>query len=351
MLQASYAQQLLENLTTSVLWLDRELHLKAMNPAAESLLEISAKKACGLHIEALLPDSTFCLETLQRLILFPQTVTERGMPLYLPNQHTITVDCSINPVFDEHQLLESIVIEITQVDQHLRITREENLLIQHQAVRNMVRGLAHEIKNPLGGLRGSAQLLERELPDPALREYTDVIIEEADRLQNLLNRMLGPSSLPERRMVNIHQVLMRVCQLILSETTEGVSINNDFDPSIPEIEADPDQLIQAVLNIMRNAVQAMNGQGKICLQTRVQRQMNVGNKRHKLVLQIDIRDNGPGVSKEMINQIFYPLVTGRAEGTGLGLSIAQSLINQHGGLIECNSEPNNTVFTLWLPME
>ncbi|EIJ41174.1 signal transduction histidine kinase, nitrogen specific [Beggiatoa alba B18LD] len=350
MIQAKLAQTIFENLTIAVLWFDQQFRLQAINPAAETLLEISAKQAKGQLISELFPDMSLSGRSLLEVLQNHHTVIEHGIRLHLPLARLITVDCSITPLQDEHAKT-YFLMELTAIDQHLRIAREENLLLQQQAARNIVRGLAHEIKNPLGGLRGAAQLLERELPDPRLKEYTTIIIGEADRLQNLVNRMLVPNTVTHKKWANIHQILLRVSQLIASEAGEGIIIEHDFDPSIPEIWADSDQLIQAVLNIMRNAVQAMNGIGQITLRTRISRQMNIGNKRHKLVVRLEIIDNGPGVPEDMIDHIFYPLVTGHAQGTGLGLSIAQSLVNQHGGLIECTSKLGETVFTLWLPME
>ncbi len=344
------SQHLLDHLTTAVLWFDQELRLRLINQSAEVLLGISAKQACGLKLEVLIPQPDIYTKALRWVLAKQSQMIERNLRLNLANGHTITVDCSITPVNDV-QISQGILIEFIQVDQHLRIAREENLLLQQQTVRNIIRGLAHEIKNPLGGLRGAAQLLARELTTDQHREYTDIIISEADRLQALLNRMLVPNSLPHKRWTNIHRVLMRVSQLITSEVGTQLEIHCDFDPSIPELLADSDQLLQAVLNVMRNAVQATGGKGTIKMRTRVQRQVTLGRNRHKLVVRIDITDHGPGIPAHLIDQIFYPLVTSRAEGTGLGLSIAQSLINQHQGLIECVSQPGETTFTLWLPVE
>lgn len=350
MIPAALAQQIFEHLTTAVLWFDKDLCLRVLNPAAESLLEISAKQATGLKIETLLPDVTLCHKTLPWVLTRHCPMIERNLPLRLSGVRLITVDCTITPVNDNQQVL-NLLVELKQVDQQLRITREENLMLQQQTLRNMIRGLAHEIKNPLGGLRGAAQLLERELPHQQLREYTDIIIGEADRLQTLVNRMLVPTGLAHKKHINIHQVLMRVRQLLLSENHTGLQIECDFDPSLPELFADTDQLLQAVLNIMRNATQAIDEKGTINVRTRACRQKTLGNKHHKLVIRVDIIDNGPGIPPQMIDQIFYPLVTGRVGGTGLGLSIAQTLVNQQGGLVECNSRPGKTVFTLWLPVE
>ena len=220
-------------------------------------------------------------------------------------------------------------------------------------MRSLVRGLAHEIKNPLGGLRGAAQLLERQLPSEELKEFTQVIIGEADRLQNLLDRMLGPNTPPNMRMINIHSVLERVRTLVEAENASlpGIELERDYDPSIPDVYGDAEQLIQVVLNLVRNAIQALGQEGRIVLRTRTQRQVTLGQKVHRLVLRVDIVDNGPGIPEPLQNDIFYPMVTGRADGTGLGLPIAQSVINHHGGLIECASRPGETVFTIYLPLE
>jgi two-component system nitrogen regulation sensor histidine kinase GlnL len=244
------------------------------------------------------------------------------------------------------------MMELLALDRHLRISRDELLLAQHQASRELIRGLAHEIKNPLGGIRGAAQLLEREYPDSEHREYTRVIIREADRLQNLVDRLLGPNRLPQKADVNVHQILEHVRQLVEAEAPAGIVVLRDYDPSIPEVHADREQLIQATLNVTRNALQALGAQGSgmIVLRTRTRRQITIGGRRHKLAIQMDIEDNGPGIPHQMMEKIFYPMVTTRAEGTGLGLPIAQYLIHSHGGLIECQSQPGRTVFSMFLPL-
>lgn len=226
-----------------------------------------------------------------------------------------------------------------------------DLLQQQSATRALLRGLAHEVKNPLGGLRGAAQLLENELDDEELKEYTRIIIGEADRLQNLVDRMLGPNSLPRIREINIHEVLEHVRSLVGVEAPPDVHLVTDYDPSIPPVAGDRDQLIQVVLNLVRNAVHAVGDTGTITLRTRVQRQYTIGQTRHKLVASIDVIDDGPGIPEEIREKVFFPMVSGKAEGTGLGLSIAQSLINQHGGLIEYESRPGRTQFTILLPVE
>jgi two-component system nitrogen regulation sensor histidine kinase GlnL len=211
--------------------------------------------------------------------------------------------------------------------------------------------LAHEIKNPLGGLRGAAQLLERELPDPNLREYTRIIIDEADRLQTLMNRMIGPNRMLTRGLVNIHNVLEHVRGLMQAEFPNGPRVSRDYDPSIPDLTADQDHLIQAFLNLARNACAAAGIAGFIELRTRVLRQFTIGNQRHRLVLRVEVLDNGPGIPEELKDHIFFPMVSGQKGGTGLGLPIAQELISQHGGLIECESRPGETRFFVYLPLE
>ncbi len=343
-------QRVLDNLATAVLVVDRALVTRYINPACEMLLEISARKARGTPLERLIsgPDRLFA--RLRECLDSAHPFTERELPLALFGNRHLTVDCTVTSLH-EPQAPGGLLVELVQIDRQLRISREENLIAQHNATRDVVRGLAHEIKNPLGGLRGAAQLLERELADEELKEYTRIIIDEADRLQNLVNRMLGPNALPNKQEVNIHHLLERVRNLVDVEAPAGVELVRDYDPSIPMLQADPDQLIQALLNLARNAVGAVGERGTITLRTRTQRQITIGHERHKLVLVVEVTDDGPGISKEMMEKIFYPMITGAANGTGLGLSIAQSLINRHGGLIECSSEPGHTVFRILLPLE
>ena len=243
------------------------------------------------------------------------------------------------------------MMELQQVDRQVRISHEEQLISQQQASQELLRGLAHEIKNPLGGLRGAAQLLEMELDNAELKEYTGVIINEADRLRNLVDRMLGPSKLPNFAELNIHEVLERVRQLVKAESGEQLSIVRDYDPSIPLLKGDSDQLIQALLNIVRNGARALNNRGEMRLRTRVLRQFTLGNKRHRLVAKIEISDNGPGIPHAIRKTLFLPMISASDDGMGLGLSIAQSLIARFHGLIECDSEPGNTTFTIYLPVE
>jgi two-component system nitrogen regulation sensor histidine kinase GlnL len=351
MLSAQLLQHILDNLSTVVMLLGRDLRVRYVNPAGEMLFAASARHL----LDQVATDVIHCeggriQVNLRRAVDLGQPFTEREIALSLPDGRQVTVDCTVLPL-QERSGDPGLLVEIQQVDRQLRISREEQLLSQHQATRDLVRRLAHEIKNPLGGLRGAAQLLESELPEPGLREYTHVIIEEADRLQALVNRMLGPNRLPAYHPINIHQVLERVRHLVAAETGPSVRLVRDYDPSIPEVTADADQLIQALLNIARNAARAVADGGSITLRTRILRQFTIGNVRHRLVAQVEIIDDGAGIPADLLEKIFYPMVTGAEGGMGLGLPIAQSLINQHGGLVECRSKPGETVFTVLLPVE
>ncbi len=340
---------IIDNLTTAVLLLGTDLRLLAMNPAAEELLDVSANQVLGTSAERLLPETALFVAALARAATSGAPFTEREMRLALPAQ-TITVDCSVTPIGESRGEVR-LLVELVQVDRHRRITREEQGVARNASVRALMRGLAHEIRNPLGGLRGAAQLLERELVDDALKEYTQIIVHEADRLQNLLERMLGPRGLPSKRSINIHEVTERVHALLRAESPPGVHVTRDYDPSIPPVHADPELLIQATLNVARNAVQALDGSGELTLCTRIQRRFTIGQTCHRLVVRIEVHDDGPGVADELREDVFFPLVTGHGDGTGLGLSIAQSLVHQHGGLIEYASVPGDTTFSLILPVE
>ena len=342
--------RILENLTTAVLTFDAELRLTGLNPAGEMLFEVSAKKIVGQKLTDLLPQSRRLAKTLRQTLESRHPFTVRGVRLRLPMERTITVDCIVTPLVDGGQET-ALLVELTQVDRLMRLARDENILDRQAANRAVMRGLAHEIKNPLGGLRGAAQLLERELPNQSLKEYTRIIIHEADRLRNLVDRMMGPHQPLKKKPVNLHEILEHVRKLMLVEVPVGLTLERQYDPSLPEFEGDPEQLIQAVLNIVRNSAEAIQHQGVIRLSTRIERSFTIGQKRHRLVLRADIGDNGPGIPEEIREHIFYPMVTAKPGGTGLGLSIAQDIVAKHGGLIECDSRPGLTVFSIYLPLE
>lgn len=337
-----------DHLNSAVLLVDGDLRLKYINSAGEMLFAISAHRFLGQPVDELF-HSPELLDEILGALESGRPFTKRELPLSVGYAHRVTVDVTATPISEE-EMESELLLEFNQVDRQLRISREEGLLAQNVATRALVRGLAHEVKNPLGGLRGAAQLLERQLPSDELKEYTQIIISEADRLQTLMDRMLGPAALPQKRPVNVHEVLERVRQLVVAEFGGELEIVRDYDPSIPNLLADRDQLIQAVLNIVRNAVQAAGTGGTIIMRSRALRQYTIGARMHKLVAKIEIVDNGPGIPPEMLESIFLPMVTGRPDGTGLGLPLAQSLINMNGGLIECDSRPAHTVFTILLPI-
>jgi two-component system nitrogen regulation sensor histidine kinase GlnL len=249
----------------------------------------------------------------------------------------------------------NVVLEVVEIEQETRVEREERALEQAQATKELIRNLAHEIKNPLGGIRGTAQLLEMEVESPALTEYTQVIIDEADRLQSLVDRLLAPHRKPHVvGNVNIHEVCERVRALIDAEFPNGLVTERDYDTSIPELRGDREQLIQAVLNIAHNAAEALAerieaGDARMVLRTRVARQITIGKQRFRLALELHIEDNGPGVPEAVRERIFFPLVSGREGGSGLGLTLAQTFIQQHHGTIEFESEPGRTVFKIVIP--
>jgi two-component system nitrogen regulation sensor histidine kinase GlnL len=347
------ARRILDNLNSVVLLFDPDLRLRYMNAAAEMLFQVSARHMEGLAAGSLIHCPSEMVEkNLNRALEFGHPFTEREINMSLPGDRSVTIDCTVIPL-NESDGGKGLLVEIQRLDRQLRISREEHRLIQHQATRELIRGLAHEIKNPLGGLRGAAQLLERELVDPALHEYTQIIISEVDRLQSLVDNLLGPNRLPRLEQVNIHSLLERVRHLVLAESGKEMQVVRDYDPSIPELYVDSDRIIQALLNIVRNAVSALKGEPnpQVILRTRVLRQMTIGTQRHRLVAQVEIEDNGPGVAEEILETLFYPMVTASEGGMGLGLSISQSLINLHRGLIECDSKPGHTIFRVLLPVE
>lgn len=346
-------ESILDNIATAVMVLNEQLEVTCLNPAAENLFFISERKAIGKSLHHLFSSSTSIVKLLQQALISHHPYSDHTVSIRLNNGIKVTINYTATPYCsDDGQTY--LLMELSRIDRHIRIAHEETLMAQQQASTILVRGLAHEIKNPLGGLRGAAQLLERELPSAELREYTQIIIGEADRLQNLMDRMLGPHQRPNISRTNIHEITERVRQLMQADQEQypNIQIQTDYDPSIPSLMADRDRLIQALLNIGNNAMQALGKQGgKISIITRTLRRFTIGQTAHRLVVKVQIRDDGPGVPADMLPNIFYPMITGRSDGSGLGLSIAQSLVNLHHGLIECHSQPGDTVFNILLPLE
>ncbi|AMC99128.1 Nitrogen regulation protein NR(II) [Halomonas chromatireducens] len=342
-------RRLMEHLTTAVLLLDGSLRLSGMNPAAEALLAVSLGRVKGMRLSTLVTEDDGMSAVLAKSRDDGHPFTQREVRLALVTGAVITIDYTVTPLSEEE-----LLVEMEPRDRLLRISREEALLNRQEAIKVLSRGLAHEVKNPLGGIRGAAQLLERDLDDPALAEFTRIIVEEVDRLRDLVDCMLGPNQLVRHEPLNIHKVLERVRTLLMAETPI-VQVERDYDPSLPDFPGDEAQMIQAVLNVARNAVEAMAEAGTeqphLLMRTRARRQFTLGAERHRLVCEVALIDNGPGVPESLQETLFYPMVSGRAEGSGLGLSIAQGILHQHQGLIECESSPGHTEFRLLIPLE
>jgi two-component system nitrogen regulation sensor histidine kinase GlnL len=347
----SRAHRGLEILATAVLLLDRDRKVVYANPAAENLFELSVRLLLGHTLPQVFADASGLDDAIAKAVAGGAAYTEQELELGVIGKARLHLSCTVSPVDDAETA--ALALEFRHIDQQLKIAREERLQEQQQANRELIRSLAHEIKNPLGGIRGAAQLLERELDAPPLIEYTQVIIGEADRLRELVNRLLTPHRLPTYRRSNIHEILVRVKGVVQAEFPH-VACALDFDASLPEFDADPEQLQQAALNIVRNAAQALTGTTAdpvIRIQTRVARYVTLARRRHRLALALSVEDNGPGIPESIRERIFYPLVSGREGGTGLGLTLAQTFIAQHGGTIECESAPGRTVFSILLPLE
>ena len=340
----------LDLLAAAVLMLRSDERVTYVNPAAENLFELSRPKFIGHTPRELFGECAGLENAVAKAVMSGASYTEQEIELGVSGRNRLHLTCTVSPV-DTHDA--ALLVEFRHIDQQLKIAREERLLEQQQANRDLIRSLAHEIKNPLGGIRGAAQLLEGELDRPQLSEYTQVIIGEADRLQSLVNRLLAPNRLPTYKRTNIHEILVRVRSLVRAEFPM-LRMDSDFDISIPEFEADSEQLTQVALNIVRNAAQAVSAgtiDPQIRLETRIARGVTLAKKRHKLALALSIADNGPGVPPEIRDKIFYPLVSGREGGSGLGLTIAQTFVAQHNGTIEWTSTPGQTVFRILLPLE
>jgi len=338
----------LEHITTAVIVLDDNARIAYLNPAAENIFGLSNTNLIGHPLQHAFTHTEQLFSAIQSALASQRSHIEHELALstHIHNSKLL-LSCTATPLqLGKHGLL----LEFHPIERPLKLAREEQMLDQTQANRLLLRNLAHEIKNPLGGIRGAAQLLEQELEKPALREYTQVVIQEADRLRSLMEKLLTPQHAPHFSALNIHEVLERVRSVVLAEISEGLTIKRDYDLSLPELHGDKEQLIQVVLNIVRNAAQAMHGKGQIVLRTRITRHITLMKKMHRLAITVQIIDNGPGIPSHLHDKIFYPLVSGRAEGHGLGLTLAQDFVSQHQGSIEFESEPGRTCFSVMLPL-
>lgn len=337
----------LEHLTTAVILLDDQSRVAYLNPAAEVLFAWSNKSLVGHPLQHVFTHTDQLSAAMTQAVNNNASYIEHDLVLGTHTHNRLQLRCTVTPLQSgKHYLL----LEFHPIDRPMKLAREEQMLDQTQANRLLLRNLAHEIKNPLGGIRGAAQLLERELEKPSLREYTQVVIQEADRLRALMEKLLTPQHAPHFSALNIHEVLERVRRVVLAEMSTELAIKRDYDLSLPLLNGDNEQLIQVMLNIVRNASQAMQGSGTIVLRTRIARQITFMKKRHRLAVMVQIIDDGPGVPLHLQDKIFYPLVSGRVDGHGLGLTLAQDFVSQHQGSIEFESEPGRTCFTVLLPL-
>jgi len=340
---------ILNNQVTATLVMNEVLQVKYANPSAEQLFSQSAKRIVDQPLSKLIQHASMDLALLSQPLQSGQSITDSDVTFVVDGK-PLMLEVTVSPISWNRELM--LLVEMRKIGQQRRLSQELNQHAQQQAAKLLVRGLAHEIKNPLGGLRGAAQLLERMLPDQSLTEYTQIIIEQADRLRNLVDRLLGPQKPGKKQNENLHLILEKVRQLVELEIGQSVVIERDYDPSLPEFLMDADQIEQALLNIVSNAGQILQNQnnGKITVRTRTVHQANIHGQRCKLAARVEIIDNGPGIPADLQDTLFYPMVSGREGGTGLGLSISQNLIDQHQGKIDVESWPGRTIFTIYLPI-
>ena len=346
----------LDLLASSVLVLDAEGCIWYVNAAAEDLLKSSLRNLVGQRLTEIFQNGEQLQSLFEQAKEYQFSDKRQDLILERVGKTPLQVETMVTVLDNEAT---PVLIELRENVQQIKQDREERMFDHSQANKELIRNLAHEIKNPLGGIRGAAQLLELELPErhlKELREYTQVIIKEADRLQTLVDRLLAPHRFPHIVSdVNIHEVCERVRSLMVAEFPRGLTILRDYDLSIPEFRGDVEQLIQSVLNIAHNAAQALSeriqqGDAELIFKTRIMRQMTVAKVRYRLALDLHIIDNGPGIPLEIQDRIFFPLVSGRDGGSGLGLTLAQTFVQQHMGVIECDSRPGLTDFRILIPL-
>jgi two-component system nitrogen regulation sensor histidine kinase GlnL len=324
--------------------LDDELVVTFLNTAAQTLLGLSERQAVGRPLAKLIRPANELVALCRRALDSGLTFGLREFSVFVAGRE-LNLDCRAAPLEQDVGLL----LEFTDAERDRTIRREAELLAQQKISRRIIRQLAHEVKNPLGGLRGAAQLLERQLPRPELTTYTRVIIDEADRLAALVDSVLQAGGTPHTEELNLHRITEHVANLIEAEKPAGVNVVRDYDPSVPPVHVDRNQLIQAYLNLARNALQAVGEHGRLVFRTRALTNYTIGGVQHRLVVSAEVEDTGPGIAEELKETIFYPLVTGKTTGSGIGLTIAQDLVSGNGGLIEFTSRPGCTVFRIRLP--
>ena len=344
----SSAAEILHQLATAVVVLDDALRVTYLNQAAESLFGTSAQRAVGHAAQRLFVDLDEEAPLLRRALETGQPFIRREATLASGRERHLRVHYKV-----ERLGAKELLLELEPLDRFLRIDRDDRHVALQKTNRKLLRGLAHEIKNPLAGIRGAAQLLNRELPSARLREYATVVIDEADRLRRLVDRMLGSNQTPRFEAVNIHRVLERVVQLVDAEWPGRIVFRRNYDLGLPELQGDFGKLVQALLNILRNAKEALRDTPapRVDLSTRAVRQVTIGRHRHRLAVRVEVVDNGPGIPTEIAERLYYPMISGRPEGSGLGLAITQDIVGQHHGVLECESAPGRTAFSLCIPLQ
>jgi two-component system nitrogen regulation sensor histidine kinase GlnL len=346
---------LLNSLKTALILVNDEFEVSFANEAALNLLETGLNQISERPLSDFLVDDSVNQQQIIKALENQDDYRETDVVMCFRDGRCTTVDINANIITVNGHIM--ALLEINPIDKQRKISQESQQYAQQVAARELVRGLAHEVKNPLGGIRGAAQLLEKKLSGADDREFTQMIIDQTDRLSNLVDRLLGPNSLPHKRQFNLHQVLDKVQSVIINDLAFSIELHRDYDPSIPELFADPDMLQQAILNITRNASQALQAQDKtkdhrprITFRTRIERQCVIKGVRHQLSAKISVIDNGPGIPKNLKDTLFYPMVSSKLHGSGLGLSIAQTLIDHHNGKIDVQSFQGFTEFNLYIPI-
>ena len=345
----------LNSLKTALILVNAKFEISFANDAALNLLETGINQIRERPLNDFLVEDSFNQEQILKALKNNEDFRETGSLMCFRDGRGTTVDINANIINVNGQL--QALLEINPIDKQRKITQESRQYAQQKAARELVRGLAHEIKNPLGGIRGAAQLLERKLENQEEKEFTQMIIDQSDRLRNLVDRLLGPNSLPHKRQFNLHQILEKVRSVILNDLSFSIELTRDYDPSIPDLYGDPDMLQQAILNIARNASQSIQNsspindqQASITFKTRIERQCVIKGTRHQLCAKISIIDNGPGIPTELKDTLFYPMVSSKEYGSGLGLSIAQTLTDHHNGKIDVESYSGHTDFSVYIPI-
>ncbi|WP_290252559.1 nitrogen regulation protein NR(II) [Thalassotalea ponticola] len=342
-----YASQMVPQMVTAVIVINDELCVQYLNPAAEALLSKSLNRLFGQKLLDVFTYSSLSEQRLTQVLNSGQDFTDSDVVFEFIEGHHVTVEVTGSVSLFNNT--EHLLLECRRIDKQKEISLEVFQEQQWEAAQDLIRGLAHEIKNPLGGLRGAAQLLDREIL-PEQREFTAMIMEQADRLKNLVDRLLGPNQLPKLGWYNIHEVVEKVYQLMSLDNDKGIAFVRDYDPSIPDLHIDTEKLQQTLINIIGNAKQALPENGQITLKTRIATNQTIHGVKVKLAVKLSIIDNGPGIPPDIQDTLFYPMVSGHQNGTGLGLSIAQTLVHQHNGKLVCHSYPGRTEFSIILPL-